>query len=132
MPSRASLSIERIDLGDLVIDFDFPVAFPKFVIKPTKLVQHFDVARLFFEQRSASANIANLRPAGRQRGFFQNQICLPIVRLFFQNFLQHFDRVFRVLFISRCAFMMAIGAVEILKKLFFADLLFVTSARRNS
>jgi hypothetical protein len=81
----------------LIIGFHFPVAVSKFVIQTSKLVQHFDVAGISFDQRSQREH-ANLRPAGRYGRFLQSQGCLPMVRFFFQNSLQHFNRVFRVLF----------------------------------
>ena len=69
----------------------------KLAIQAPELVQHLDVAGIFFEQRP-QREYADLRPARGYGRVFQNQICLPIVRLRFQNFFQHFDRALRIFF----------------------------------
>ena len=81
----------------MIIDFDLLFVVSKLAIQTPKLMQHFDVARVFFEQRP-QREYANLRPTRRYRRFLQNQICLSIVGLLFQNFFQHFDCAFRILF----------------------------------
>ena len=69
----------------------------KLAIQAPELVQHFDVARIFLEQRP-QREYADLRPARGYGRVFQSQICLPIVRLLFQNLFQHFDRALRIFF----------------------------------
>ena len=76
---KQRLRIERIDRGDLIIDFHLVFAVPKLVIQPPQLMQHLLVARIFFEQRPQREN-PDLRPARRHRRFLQEQICLTIVR----------------------------------------------------
>ena len=46
----------------------------------------------------AQREYPDLRPARGYGRFFQSQICLPIVRLLFQNLFQHFDRARRIFF----------------------------------
>ena len=60
-------------------------------------MQHFHVARVFFEQGLQREN-PDLRPTRRHRRFLQKQICLAIVGFRFQNFLQHFNCAFGILF----------------------------------
>ena len=67
------------------------------MIKLTQFVQQFHVARIFLEQRLQREH-ANLRPAGRDRRFFQRQVRLSIVRFPFQNLFDHFHRVLRCFF----------------------------------
>src|SRR2546429_4406341 len=88
---------ERIYRRDLIIDFLLLVAVSELMIQTPKLVQHLDVAGIFFEQRPEREN-PDLRPARGYGRVFQNQICLPIVRLLFQNFFQHFNRALRIFF----------------------------------
>ena len=64
------------------------------MIKLPQLVQQFYVAGIFLEQSSQREH-TNFRPTGRDRGFFQGQVRLSIVRLIFQNFFDHFDRALR-------------------------------------
>ena len=64
------------------------------MIKPPQFVEQFHVAWIFFEQRPQREN-ADLRPASRDRGFFQRQICLSMVRFIFQNLFDHFHRALR-------------------------------------
>src|SRR5262249_9969530 len=91
------LRVKRIDLEELIVNFDFVFVFAKLVIQTPQLIQHFHVARVLFEQRPQREN-CNFRPTRRQRCFLQKQICLAIVGFPFQNFLQHFNRTLRVVF----------------------------------
>ena len=58
------LGIVWIYLSDLVVNFDLGLILPKFVIQATKLMQHFQVTRVFFQQGPQGKD-ADFRPARR-------------------------------------------------------------------
>ena len=60
-------------------------------MQTAQFVQHFHIARIFFEQGPQREN-ADLRPARRHRGFLQHQIRLSMVRLVLQHLLDHLHR----------------------------------------
>ena len=86
--------VEGVDLCDLIVNLDLFLALTGLMIKLPQLVQQFYVAGIFLEQSSQREH-TNFRPTGRDRGFFQGQVRLSIVRLIFQNFFDHFDRALR-------------------------------------